>query len=526
MTDKTDIEKLIAEKPEFGELIFQRGFLITNDELDITTVDFCRDWISHKAGSFNIYVHRNTEYYAVSDNGIDYFLIGHAYNPFSKSFSEGKILRELVKAYECGREAYLDYLDGITGVYVIGIADGETLKYQTDASGMRASYWGIIDESAYITSHCNLICNIKGLKRDPYIDELINYRFYKFFGAGLPGDMSPFKELKRIQCNFEYVFDKNSAEYSRIYPREKAASETYDEQIEGICTILESNMQLISEKWGDKAALSLTGGRDSTTSLAGAHKLLKTLRTFSYVTCEGEKYDADAAAIIADKVGVSHEVINIELTDEENAECESICRIIEYNMGCIGRLKDRDVRRRVYFLHHPFYETEVKSWVDEIGRARLHKRYLKKHFSENIRPRYLTTIYKFFAFNRSLACKTDRAFKEYLYKYYSAEVFEIIPWWDLMYWEYSWAASEALHFANEHMFSANVTIPFNNRALLDKMLEVDLEKRIEDSIQIDVITSLLPEILETGIHVKDFGWNKKRELSERLYWEINTHLPF
>ena len=101
-----------------------------------------------------------------------------------------------------------------------------------------------------------------------------------------------------------------------------------------------------------------------------------------------------------------------------------------------------------------------------------------------------------------------------------------IPWWDLIYWEYLWGENEALHLLNEHMLTYEVTIPFNNRCMLKAMLEVELNKRINDSIQIDVIESLLPEINRTGIHVKDFGWNRKREIAERIYWEIQTRLPF
>ena len=58
------------------------------------------------------------------------------------------------------------------------------------------------------------------------------------------------------------------------------------------------------------------------------------------------------------------------------------------------------------------------------------------------------------------------------------------------------------------------------------MLEIELPKRINDSIQHDVIERLLPAINQTGIHVKDYGWDRKREIAERVYWEVQTKLPF
>ena len=135
-------------------------------------------------------------------------------------------------------------------------------------------------------------------------------------------------------------------------------------------------------------------------------------------------------------------------------------------------------------------------------------------------------MYKVFVANRALACQTNKCFKNYLDTYYQNGVFEKIPWVDLIYWEYSWPASEALHLICEHMLVFDVTIPFNNRLMLEKMLAIPLEKRIVDSIQIDVIEKLCPAINNTGIQVKDFGWTGKREMAERIYWEISHRLPY
>ena len=296
--------------------------------------------------------------------------------------------------------------------------------------------------------------------------------------------------------------------------------------IDEIGTILAGNMELIQRKWGTKAALSLTGGRDSTTALAAAYKQFQSLQTFSYISCQGEKPDADAADAISKQLGISHQTYLIQLSPEEEAACEAFSQIIEYNMGCIGRLKEKEIRKRVFFFYHPCFDVEIKSWVDEIGRARPYKRYRMRKFPSCVKPQYLTTMYKVFGFNRFLAHQTHQRFKDYLNTYYRNKVFEKIPWVDLLYWEYSWPASEALHLACEHMLVFDVTIPFNNRLMLEKMLAVPLEKRITDSIQIDVIQKLCPEINDIGILVKDFGWTGKREMAERTYWEISHRLPY
>ena len=527
MINRQDIEKIITRRPAFSDLVFQRGFLITTSDADLTKISFCRKWVKQQLGSFFIWTHPNTNLFHTTDtNGKLFFLLGHAYDPVKMVFKEEDILQELSSSFESDHDAYQDVIDGLTGIFLTGVIDGSKIRFQSDAVSMYASFSGIIDGQFYLGSHSNLVECLTGVARDPYVDELVTYKYYPYFGASLPGVMSAYRGLERTQCNSEYFYDGQAISSARIYPRRKPEARPYRDLIQEICTLLENNMTLIWSKWGEKAALSLTGGRDSTTSLAGAHNLLSSLRTFSYVSCEGEQYDASAAELIAKEVQVSHETYQIELSEEEQAECEDMGSIIDYNMGSIGGVKEKDIRKRVFFFHHPKFEVEIKSWVDEIGRARLHKRYLKKQFPERLKPRYLTTVYKPFGLNRKLVRKTDEAFSAYIDRYYPKEVLDLVPWWDLIYWEYLWASNEALHLVGEHMLTALVTIPFNNRILLDTMLCVDLEKRIDDSIQKDIIECLLPAINQTGVHVKDFGWDRKRELAERLYWEVQTKLPF
>ncbi len=525
MVSRQDIERIIKQRPEFVDLVFQRGYLVSTSDVNLSEIPFCRKWRREQFGSFFFWLHPNTDFFYETSNGKFFFIIGHAYNPVKMLYSERDILKDISVSFDKSNSAYQEAIDELTGIFLTGVIEETNIRFQSDAVSMFISFSGIVDNQLFLTSHCNIVACAAQLTRDPYVNELVDYRFYKYFGAGLPGDLSPYRELKRTQSNFEYCYDGNEIRFSRVFPCSKLAPASYADQIKKICTLLENNMNLIWLKWGEKAALGLTGGRDSTTALAGAHGLLSNIRTFSYVSCEGEQNDASAAEMIAEAVHVSHETYNISLSATEQAECEDVGTIIEFNMGSIGRLKDKEIQKRVYFFHHPVFQVEIKSWVDEIGRARLHKRYLKKEFPNKIKPRYLTTVYKPFGLKRNLVHKTDNVFSTYLNKYYSG-VFDLIPWWDLIYWEYLWGANEALHLLNEHMLTAVVTIPFNNRILLKSMLSVDLKKRIKDSIQHDVIENLLPTINQTGIHVKDFGWDRKREIAERVYWEIQTKLPF
>ena len=254
MVRDEDIAKIIVERPELKSLVFQRGFLITNCQFDINTLAFCSDWKLYTMGAFAVWLHPNTDFYTFKTDSTVYFLIGHAYNPITKAYRETEILREFASAWSRSREATDKYLNGLTGIFLVGWVSGDELYFQPDATAMRTAYWGIVKDKLYISSHCHLVSFLDTITRDPYVDRLIGYKYYKFFGAGLPGDLSPFLELKRVQCNFEYHYSAGKMSFVRIFPGARLHTGSYRETIDEISTILAGNMELIQQKWGTKAA--------------------------------------------------------------------------------------------------------------------------------------------------------------------------------------------------------------------------------------------------------------------------------
>ena len=113
----------------------------------------------------------------------------------------------------------------------------------------------------------------------------------------------------------------------------------------------------------------MTGGMDSKTTLACANGLYDQFRYYSYISMYGDKPDADAAAKIADAIGVEHKTYVISENNEDFADLPIIRSILEHNLGDIGSVNDNDVRKRLYFLNTGAVSLEVKSWVSEIGRA-------------------------------------------------------------------------------------------------------------------------------------------------------------
>ena len=100
------------------------------------------------------------------------------------------------------------------------------------------------------------------------------------------------------------------------------------------------------------------------------------------------------------------------------------------------------------------------------------------------------------------------------------EVFEKLEWWHLLYWEFSWSAAEGIFMTSEHKFSYDITIPYNNRILLDKMLSIPLEKHFNDNIPKDIIRYKNVEIEKANIVIKDISHTNLRALMTRTYLEV------
>ena len=72
----------------------------------------------------------------------------------------------------------------------------------------------------------------------------------------------------------------------------------------------------------------------------------------------------------------------------------------------------------------------------------------------------------------------------------------------------------------------DITIPFNNRKLLDLLLRVPLSYRLSDKHHLDMKKMMNNELYDMNIRVVNLNETKKRKRFARLYFTINSHLPF
>ena len=72
----------------------------------------------------------------------------------------------------------------------------------------------------------------------------------------------------------------------------------------------------------------------------------------------------------------------------------------------------------------------------------------------------------------------------------------------------------------------DITIPYNNRLLLDLLLRVPLEKRLSDQLHLDMKKTLNRDLYDMNIRVVNANETEFRKKCLNAYFTINSHFPF
>lgn len=525
--NQSEFQKMLESHPYLKEDLFIRGFLITNQKPeDLNSFPFYGNWKIEQYGDFYFLAHTLTGMHIFSDEiGNHFFIMGHAYNPFTMKYKELDILKDIAKAYRSGK--YLEAINDLTGVFVTGVVSNNRIQYLVDPSGMQSSCSGIVNNSFYLTSHPQLVGDIFDLKMDSFVKELIEYKWYmRLLGPYLPADLTPFSELKRVVPNQMYLYD-SVITHKRFWPLTDVTfvknDESYQNVINQGAEILKNNMILITRKW-EHPWISLTGGIDSNTTFASANGLYDKIETFSYISAEKEVPDAKAAKMIAEHFHVKHHEYLIPENSDELDDFEQKRELLRHNNGYIAELYDNEARKRVYLREHANCDVEVKSWVSETIRAAKYKT-LGRKTMPGLSPKLFRSFYKIFLLNRRLAHKVDAVFERYIKEYEYDKIPETYPASDMYTNDHTWGNWGSLNIS-EMKYCFDITIHYNNRRFLELMFQVPLEKRISDQIHLDLKKTLNQELYDMGIHVENMEETKFRAFGLNVIFTINQFLPF
>lgn len=525
MSSITEVKKITDEKPFFRDVLFARGYLFTDADIDADAFPFYGAWKRESVEGYYLLTHPKIKSFILETEDEAFVLIGHVYNPFDGLWNETDILRKYAES-----EDRISYFNQWTGLFTLIVVNKDSIEVWGDCAGMQAAYYGVIDDKFFASSHAQLVGDICSLEQSKFVQSLTRYRFWKMYGIFLPGDISQFDNVFRLVPNHSLTVSLPGKQcgVSRFYPSENLqmveTKQEYDDIIGEIGRVLHKNIELISEKWCSPA-ISMTGGMDSKTTLACANGLYDRFKYYSYVSMHGDKPDAEAAKTIANAIGVKHTIYTISENDDDFFDVDSMRAVMEHNLGDIGSVNPNDVRKRMFFLNTQEFDVEVKSWVSEIGRANYYKKFGVKKMSHRLSPRQMTSMYKFFTYNRITAQKTKRIFRDYIGKMHLNDIFNLDSS-DMYLWEFRYGGWGGLTITSEHRVSYDITIPFNNRLLMEMFLRLPLGKRIEDAPHYDVIRTMNVEIDRLGITVTNYNETKKRMYCEKAYYYVHSALPF
>ena len=524
---KTNIER----HPEYCSSVFEQGFLLTDKEAAIRgQFPFYDFWhMVDLAGKAYLYVHQDQKAFVVTSGEDVFFLLGHAYDPFASEWDEQIILKRIAEVASGDFRKAIPAINDLTGLFLFGMFSGGELTLCGDFESMRTAYYGKADGHWYVTSHEEIAALIAPLTRVEEVEKLEHYRWYHLYGEGLPGDISHYHELKKLISNTYVVFSQNQFSVKRFYPSHEiqmcSTDAEYEETVDRICTTMSNNMDMIAKKW-ETPAISATGGRDSKGTMAAAYHIKDIFLYYSYNSQPGELVDCEAARKICDAIGVEHTIYDIPLDQSEYEEYELVKAILCVNSNRLY-FNHNDIMKRIYFFRKkPLFDIEVKSWTSEIGRAYYYARYGVRRMQGKCTGRRLNAMNNIYLFNPKLMYWADRVYDDYIRRTDMQDGLFNYDWTDMAKSELRHSRWGADVISCEHMFSNDVTIPYNNRHLADLMLSVPLEKRIKSQTHIDFTAKLCPPIEELNINIKDVNHDNKRMWMDKIYYFVTTVRPF
>ena len=520
----TTLQNDLEQRRDLQAYLFCRGILLTDEKQDLQGYPFFENWRETAMHGYYLYVHKwqKLTFCKIAEETI--FLVGHAYNPFSMEAEEKTILSTLAAA-----ENRIAAINQLTGIFFLGIVTDNSLEFHTDASGMQPICYGLIRNHIFISSHMRLIGDLENLKMTDFAKRLTTYKWYpRMLGNYLPGDLTCFDELTRVIPNTYITFQNGQFTVTRFFPGKEIQmcqnNEDYEAIIQEASNLLHNTMILIAQKW-EHPAISLTGGIDSNTTFAAANGLYDQYTAFSYVSMPREAIDAEQAERISKQFHVSWKRYDIPDNNGDVKDILILKAILEWNDGGIGTYADNDIRKKAFLIQNDVCDVEVKSWISETVRAYAYKYFGRKSFPKNLTARNYTSLYKIFLGNRRLVKETDAAFEEYWRHTRLKEHLFNYDESDLFVWEIMHGGKCGLDIGVMKT-CFDITIPYNNRDLLDLLLKVPLEKRLSDQLHLDLKKRLNKELYDMNIRVVNANETEGRKKILNAYYVINSHLPF
>ena len=148
--NKEEMKQILDQNPKYKVDLFKRGFLITNDgSINLSEYPFYDNWSKQELGDYFVYIHNKQKLYTYEEQEKLFFLIGHAYNPFTLEIDEINILKNISQKSINGEKDYFELISELTGVFLCGFIENKKIQMVGDCVGIQATSYGIVKTNLY-----------------------------------------------------------------------------------------------------------------------------------------------------------------------------------------------------------------------------------------------------------------------------------------------------------------------------------------------------------------------------------------
>ncbi len=520
---KEEIKNRLDNEPEYREMLFRRGYLFTSRYLENTDrYPFYGLWEKINIQNYFLYVQKCQTFYFKEIDGVSVVLIGHAYNPFDLVCDENVLCSHLIQAYKKGMAAFFDKMSEFTGLHVVFLIDNGKIVACQDACGLTGCYFGKINDEIFIAEHPQLIADLNNLEFDEKVKKLVESKCYNIGNRHLPGNITPYKQLKRLGPNTYLNYDGNF-KIVRFYP--VCPHETYETEeqkqngIKKIGKLIHNGIECCSKKW-DRCAISLSGGTDSKTTLACACGLYDKFSYFSFFSKPQELVDAKGAKQICDKLGLAHTLYEIPDENSKIKDFDFIKLILNHNTNYFVNLADNEIRKYIYLHDIDAYDIELKSWASEVARVFLERKY-KVKIPDVLTERHCSIFQTRYFGVPKLLRWSDEIYYKFLREINLDKPLYNYEHTDLFYWEVRMGAWGVSVISSQQLYH-RMTMPMNNRKILEMFLCFPHNERKNDYVHKRIMEFENKAVVDAKIEIPNLYFHSYRILMEKMFYYYRT----
>ncbi len=521
---KDEIKAELDQNPQYREMLFRRGYLLTDAYIQTEIYPFYDVWKKASIGPYSLYVQEKQTFYIQQDTNISVAIIGHAYNPFDMKHEEEEICKDLLKAYKVGLPEYFDKISELTGLHVIIIVDKDRIIECQDACSLTGCYFGKINGKIYIAEHPQLVADLCNLKIDPMVEKLVESKCYNIGNRHLPGNKTPYKEIKRLGANTYVQYD---GEFSihRFYPvrphPEFRTEEEKEQAIHRIGELIHNGIACAAKKW-DRCTISLSGGTDSKTTLACANGLYDRYSYFSFHSKPQELVDAEGAKKICENLGLKHTLYHIPENNDSIQDFAFIKKLLQHNTSYFVNLADNEIRKYKFFHDLDAYDIEMKSWASETARVFLERKYQIK-MPKVLTERHCSIFQTRFFGHPDLLKWSDLEYYRFLREIGLERPLFNYEHTDLFYWEIRMGCWGVSVISSQQLYH-RMSMPMNNRKILELFLGLPREERKTDAIHKAIMAYMNKAVIDANIEIPNLYFHRYRIWMEKLFYWYRTVL--